>query len=366
MPYCHKKVLSFLLTTKCNLACKYCYGIRKIEYRTLDFDFAKCAIDEYVKNGIVDRIRFFADGEPTTEPKLMKKIYDYAMSINPDLKSEIQTNGVFNTELAKWLAYHMDEIWISMDLLPDTNDINRVTKNNKPTSPLIEKNLRYFTSLKDKKAMIGVRSTITAQNIDRQKEGIDYFADNFDIKHIWVDPIFVPVEKEGKTIEDIEMMHFAVKFVEAHRYADQKQTFYESNFTTNFDGPTDRNCRSCVPMPHLTTDGYVSACEMASVGAKPDHMDVFIYGKYDKENNKIIYNNDRIRILQSRNLQNLPECRFCIARMHCAGYCPGETQNENMNLFKIKNKICAPLRYIYSEIGNDYDKFKGEFPHKHP
>ena len=45
MPYCHKRVLSFLLTTKCNLACKYCYGMRKIEYRKLDINFAKCAVD---------------------------------------------------------------------------------------------------------------------------------------------------------------------------------------------------------------------------------------------------------------------------------------------------------------------------------
>ena len=366
MPYCHKRVLSFLLTTRCNLACKYCYGMRKIEYRKLDINFAKCAVDEFIENGVVDRIRFFADGEPTTEFELMKEIYEYAKKANPKIKAEIQTNGVFSEEIADWLAANMDEIWISMDLLPDTNDINRVTRNGQPTSPLIEKTLRYLDFKKDKRAMVGVRGTITVENIDRQIEGIDYFADNFNVRHIWVDPIFPPVDDTEKKIEEISMMHFAVKFVEAHRYADKKGTFYESNFTTNFDGETDRNCRSCVPMPHITTDGYVSACEMASVGKDPGHMDVFIYGKYDKENNKIIYNYDRIRILQSRNLHNLPDCQLCIARKHCAGYCPGETQNENKNLFRIKDKVCIPLRYIYSEIGQDYKKHNGEFEHKHP
>lgn len=366
MPYCHKKCLSFLLTTRCNLACKYCYGNRKIEYRKLDIDFAKCAIDEFVGKGTTDIIRFFADGEPTTEPELMKEIYEYAIKVNPNVKAEIQTNGVFNEELAYWLAMHMDEIWISMDLLPDANDVNRVTKNGQPTSPLIEKTLRYLDSIKDKRAMVGVRGTITVENINRQIEAIDYFADNFNVTHIWVDPIFAPVDRDEKEIEEISIMAFAKEFVKAHRYADQKGTFYESNFTTNFDGETDRNCRSCVPMPHLTTDGYVSACEMATIGRNPGHMDVFIYGKYDKENNKIVYNFDRIRILQSRNIDNLPDCKLCIAQKHCAGYCPGETQNENLNLFKIKDKICKPLRYIYSEIGNDYAKHNGEFKHKHP
>lgn len=366
MPYCNKRIISFLLTSRCNMACKYCYGARKAKYTVLDLDFAKCGIDEYVATGVVNGIRFFGDGEPTTEPELIKQICAYARKFKPDVNCEIQTNGFFNPRLAEWLAYNMDEIWVSMDLLPETHDMFRVTVSGKPTSVVIERNLKYFKNLENKRAMVGVRSTITPYNIDRQKEGIDYLL-SLGIKHIWVDPIFAPVsETEDKTFEPIDNMHFARRFIEAREYGKTRGVLYESNFTTNFDGPTCYNCRSCLPMPHLTMDGYVSACEMCTSGENAAQMDAFIYGKYDKENNRIIYDKKKIDVLQSRTLDNLPECRDCIAREHCAGFCLGETLNERGDLFTIKKTVCEPLRYIYAKIGGDYARFGGEFKYKHP
>lgn len=366
MPYCNKKIISFLLTSRCNMACKYCYGARKAEYKTLPLDFAKCGVDEYVKTGVVNGIRFFGDGEPTTEPKLIKAITEYARTYNKEINCEIQTNGFFNLELAEWLADNMDEIWVSMDLLPDTHDMFRVTRSGKPTSGIIERNLKFFQNYKGKRAMVGVRSTITPYNIDRMKEGIKYLYD-LGIRYIWVDPIFAPVsEVDDKTFEPINNMHFARRFIEAREYAKTLGVFYESNFTTNFDGPTCYNCRSCLPMPHLTMDGYVSACEMCTSGENANQMDAFIYGKYDRENNRIIYDQKKIEVLQSRTLSNLSECQDCIAKEHCAGFCLGETLNERGNLFKIKKIVCEPLRYIYAKIGNDYGRFGGEFKYKHP
>jgi len=366
LPYCNKRIISFLLTSRCNMACKYCYGARKADYNKLDLDFAKCGVDEYVATGVVNGIRFFGDGEPTTEPDLIKQICAYARQYRENINCEIQTNGFFNLQFAQWLALNMDEIWVSMDLLPDTHDMFRVTKTGKPTSPIIERNLKYFQSFKDKRAMVGVRSTITPYNIDRQKEGIDYLK-ALGIKYIWVDPIFAPVsEAEDKTFEPINNMHFARKFIEAREYAKSQGVFYESNFTTNFDGPTCYNCRYCLPMPHLTMDCYVSACEMCTNGKNAGKMDAFIYGKYDKENNRIVYYPERIEVLQSRTLSNLPDCQDCIAKEHCAGFCLGETLNENGSLFDIKKVVCEPLRYIYAKIGGDYAQFGGEFRYKHP
>lgn len=366
MPYCNKKIISFLLTSRCNMACKYCYGARKSDYNVLDLDFAKCGVDEYVATGVVNGIRFFGNGEPTTEPQLIKDICGYARKFREDINCEIQTNGFFNLKFAEWLAYNMDEIWVSMDLLPETHDMFRVTRTGKPTSAIIERNLKYFHGLKDKRAMVGVRSTITQYNVDRQKEGIEYLY-NLGIKHVWVDPIFAPVsEAEDKTFEQINNMHFARKFIEARQFAKGLGVFYESNFTTNFDGPTCYYCRSCLPMPHLTMDGYVSACEMCMSGSKPEGLEAFIYGRYDRENNRIIYDKKKIEVLQSRTLKNMPDCQDCIAKEHCAGFCLGETLNERGNLFKIKDVICEPLRYIYAKIGNDYKQFGGDFKYKHP
>jgi sulfatase maturation enzyme AslB (radical SAM superfamily) len=370
MPYCDKKVISFLLTTHCNLHCKYCYGARHAKKRVLDWNFAKRALEDYVGGvGGVKQIRFFADGEPTTEMELLKKIYYEAIRLEPEMQAEIQTNGVFSEETGDWLGKNLDYIYFSVDLLPEDHDRYRVTRDGKQSSPYILENLKYLKNMPDRKAKIGIRATITKYNINRQKEGMDYYYDNYGIDIFWVDPIFPPVfDVAEKIFEPINMDEFAVEFVDAHNHAWERDIFYESNYTTNFDGKTDKACRSCLPMPHLTVDGYLSACEMATYGEDDEKMDAMIYAKYDAGNDKIDYDENKLRILRNRTLTNMPaECQICVAQEQCAGFCLGETLNEIGSLFRVKASVCKPLRYIYGEIGYLYEqKYPNGFPSKHP
>jgi radical SAM protein with 4Fe4S-binding SPASM domain len=378
MPYCDKKAVSFLLTTQCNLRCTYCYGARNTDKKVLDWRFAKRVLEDYVGAGKIKHIRFFADGEPTLEMELLKKIYEEAKRLQPNIQAEIQTNGVFSEETTKWLGENLDYVYVSIDLLPEAHDKYRVTAGGKPSSPVILKNLERFKEMRDKKAKIAVRATITKHNIEKQKEGIDFYHDKYGIEIFWVDPIFPPVSDVAeKTYEPIDMMQFAATFVDAHNYAWERGVFYESNLTTNFDGKTDKACRACLPVPHLTMDGYLSACEMATYGKDAGKMDAMIYARFDPEADKIIYDEEKLRILHSRVLplktshqsSMLPdECHSCAAGEYCAGFCLGETLNENGSLFKIKTRVCKALKYIYGEIGHLYpDKFGPEgFPHKHP
>lgn len=50
MSHCNKKMISFFLTTKCNLCCRYCYNAKErneIEEHSLSLDIAKAGIDWY-------------------------------------------------------------------------------------------------------------------------------------------------------------------------------------------------------------------------------------------------------------------------------------------------------------------------------
>lgn len=44
--------------------------------------------------------------------------------------------------------------------------------------------------------------------------------------------------------------------------------FYGSILTCNFGDTVTTHCRACLLVPHLITDGYVSACDMALFGKK--------------------------------------------------------------------------------------------------
>lgn len=330
MAHVNKEMISFFLTTKCNLDCSYCYTNKlKHQHQTLDFEFAKLGIDEYFQTDMKKHIRFFGAGEPTCEFGLMKKIKDYAYNIvGSDLSVELQTNGVFEERIREWLSDNVDIIWVSSDGLPELQDQNRRTVKGEPTSKELAKNVRYLTQ--NGKGMTGIRSTITSANVYKQKENIEYFM-GLGVKHIWTDPIFPSVGK--KQISDsLDIMEYAKEFLKAKEYADKNGISYGSILTCNFDEKTIYSCRACIPVPHLTTDGYVSACDMALYGKDENHMSVFIYGKWDKQNNRIIYDENKINNLRSRYADNMLGCKNCSAKNRCAGYCLGEVANETGNM----------------------------------
>ena len=292
MPHSSKEMISFFLTTRCNLNCIYCYTNKSTfehQDQTLNLDFAKAGIDDYYETNYKRHIRFFGAGEPTEEFDLMKKIYYYAKDKDYRTTAEIQTNGCFSEEVAKWLAWNVDIIWISSDGTPDIQDYYRPMLSNSKSSEILERNIRYIVNQKCESGVVGIRSTITDSNYEKQIEMIKYFS-KMGIKNFWVDPVFPSIgEIESHNRWKFDMGKFIEKFIEAVRYAYSHGMTYGSILTCNFDEPGEVACRALLPVPHLTTDGYISACDMALFGNDNNHMDVFIYGKWDEEKKKIIY-----------------------------------------------------------------------------
>ncbi len=351
MAHVKKEMLSFFLTTKCNLACRYCYTNKEKEKhkdQTIPFEFAKLGIDYFIYE--YPHIRFFGAGEPTQEFNLMKKIRNYAYDkVGNKLKLELQTNGVFPETVRGWLAKHADIIWVSFDGLPDVQDYYRPLKRTgKPSSPFIEKNVKYLRNYG--RGMTGVRVTITNKNIRQQKEMVDYFA-KLGVKHIWTDPLFhsvgdKPISENvnAETVKPlIDIEKYVDEFIQAQRYAKIKKIFYGSFLACNFDEETQYHCRACIPVPHLTTDGYISACDMALYGEDNNHMNLFIYGKWDEKNNKLAFFKERICYLQSRSVHSIKNCKDCPVKLNCGGYCLGEVVNETGNLFGNKKYVCRSI-----------------------
>ncbi|GHT51726.1 hypothetical protein AGMMS49982_09920 [Bacteroidia bacterium] len=340
----------------------YCYNSKEraeLEEKSLPLEIAKAGIDEYFANNKSRHIRFYGPGEPTMEFELMQQITDYARQKGGDaVTTELQTNGAFSPKVREWILDNLNIVWISFDGTPDIQNEQRPFPNQKPSAPTIEDNIKWLYANKgERNLMVGARVTMTDLNVNHQKEMVDYFS-SLSIQYIWTDPIFPEVKKrpvcEDKDREEmyhIDLEVYVKNFIEAHRYAKQKGVFYGSFLTCNFDGEAKINCRACTPVPHLTTDGYVSACDMALDGENAYHMNCFIYGKWDRQNKKFTYFEDKIKTLQNRNVDNLPHCKNCIAKLHCAGHCLGEVQNATGNINGQIPPICNAVRTLYKELG---------------
>ena len=356
MARCRKQQIHFFLTNDCNLNCEYCYvNKQKDKISKLDINFARCAIREFFSSSKSRWIRLFGEGEPTMEFSLMKQLKDYAHSLAGDeLKVELQTNGCFSQEVADWVSKNADIVWISHDG-PSANEIQRKTLDNKDSSPVIEKNIRFLAEHDN--IVVGIRSTITSRNVNKQKEIVEFFS-KMGVKAIASDPVFFKVG--SKSHKDIDLMEFAKEFLIAKKRADKLGIFYTTILTTNFDEKTKTACQACLPYPHLTPDGFVSACDMATNGKTP--LQDLIYGRYDKKNDRIEYFQHKIRLLQSRNTGNLEKCKDCEVLSNCAGGCLGETLNETGSLFGKREDVCNAVRYLAKNMGLN----KGTYPYLHP
>jgi len=355
-------MVSFFLTTRCNLRCIYCYNSEKraaIKEQSLPLHIAKAGMDYFFSANQSRHIRFYGPGEPTQEFELLKSIVEYGKEkVGDELTAELQTNGCFGHHVREWLLDNVNIIWVSFDGEPKIHDANRPCANGKPSSPIIEENVKWLLSNADEnKLMIGARVTTTNDNVYRQKQTVDYFS-SLGIKYIWTDPVFpsvgiVPVccDKQKLGEYSFDMDAYADNYIEAYRYAKKSGIFYGSFLTCNFDGKCNKHCRACTPVPHFTTDGYVSACDLVTFGQEAHHMDCFVYGKWNEEKKQFEFDETKVQMLQERTTDNMHHCKTCEVREHCGGYCLGETLNESGILLGQKPKTCNAIRRIAKEIG---------------
>lgn len=352
MAHVRKQQITIMLSAVCNLACRYCYtlknlGIKK-EHNEIDFNFAKRAISDFFRDYSSREIRFYGAGEPTVKFELMKRIKDYAYELaGQKLVVELQTNGYFNKKVADWIFDNVNILWISADGTPDIQDLQRPTAKGRKTSDIVEKNIRFFTQ--HPKMQVGVRMTVTPITIRRQLEMVTYF-NELGIKYVNAHPACAPVGGSREWIFQWEPEEFASNFLYTHNEAKKLGMFYNSLYICNFDEKTRHACRSLVPYPQLTTDGYVSCCDFAQFGPEydPGPLQQLIYGKYISEEDRIVYDEAKISGIRSRCAENLEigPCQGCEFIYHCAGGCIGQVVNETGSIMGVHPRNCAVTRYL--------------------
>lgn len=382
MPHANKQMISFFLTTKCNLVCTYCYNEddrkalqMKGEEISLPLEIAKAGINMYFDkdnpqnfNPTSSRhIRFYGPGEPSCEFNLMRDIFNYARLVGGDkVTAEIQTNGVFHEDIREWCLDNLNNIWMSFDGLPECHNKQRPLNpfykenfGNRESAQIVEENTKYLIGNKgNRPLMVGARVTITNDNSRKQCEMVDYFH-SLGVRYVWTNPIFPSVGKipfkddEKKQAEyEFDMEAYVEHYVRAYEYAKSKGMQWGSFLIINFDGECNYHCRTCTPVPHITPDGYLTACDLVTIGKEAHHMDIFVYGKWDADTNKFVINDDKVAALQNRRVENMPHCQDCLAKNHCAGYCLGEVLNETGCLYGRKAMACYGVKSLFKKLGN--------------
>ena len=363
MGHYRKQMVSVLLTTRCNLACTYCITSCN-HYQDFDIDprFARRGISDYFEQAGQPYLRFTAVGEPTQRLDLLKELHAHALEISGGrARFELQSNGTFDEEAARWIADNIQVVWLSFEGLPEVQDQLKPTRAGHPSSARVLRNLE----LMQRRTFVGFRATITTLNVHRQREMIRFAADH-GVKAIFSKIMLPPSNPaEDHTFHAAarelctDIMTYARAFIPAWELSRELGVFYGNGYINNFDEDCFIACRTCAPCPHLLPDGHVSACDRATLGTTP--LQEFIYGRYDAGRDAIDYDQDKMYRLRARTVDNMPGCAECPIKYRCAGGCLGTTAQHTGDIVGVDEAYCEAIKYMFECI--DWDPRDGLFPY---
>ena len=137
-----------------------------------------------------------------------------------------------------------------------------------------------------------------------------------------------------------------------HRIAQTDASRFPAGCPLNVNHAVDIKTPPVLPYnPHLTPDGYISACDMVLLGSKPYHMSVFVIGKWDFNKKLFEIDMEKVHNLENRKSSNIEHCKNCVVKLHCGGYCLGEIVNESGYLNGQNTLKCQAIRKLYKELG---------------
>lgn len=313
--------VTLFLTTACNLRCTYCYasaGDTPATYMTMEV--AKRGIDFVIDNARREGapfagVNYHGGGEPSVHWNLMTESLAYARERAGDLEviAASAGNGVFTDRQIDWMIANLNGgISLSFDGLPEVHDQHRPTVRGTGSSGRVMHTMARFDQARYPYA---VRLTVTAEQIPRLPDSIEFILSSFSPVRVQVEPAYQLGRHEGEP--DAETEDFIAAFREAQSRAAPfgHELIYSAarvgTITNHFCGVTQDNF--C-----LSPAGNVSACFEAFSEDNP-FADVFFYGESGPRG--FSFDMDALDRLRGLGVEHRSFCDGCFAKWNCAGDC---------------------------------------------
>lgn len=168
-------MFSVMVTTRCNLNCKYCYEGKKSN-KDMSKETADRVVDWILKMNTEDVINIqFHGGEPLLNFEIIKYIL-LKLKKNKKVEPRMTTNCYYITnEIAEFLKENNFEVYVSIDGPKNVNDINRVDHNGNGSFDKIIEGIRILQSYGNK---VHARGTVTPETAKYYHESGLYLLNN--------------------------------------------------------------------------------------------------------------------------------------------------------------------------------------------
>lgn len=348
------KIITFIVTKDCQLACKYCYLVGKNNNERMPLSVAKKAVDYILNNNDLSFKDYpsviwdFIGGEPFLEIDLLDTLCDYIKMEMYRLnhhwfnsyRFNFTTNGLNydSKKVQQFIAKNKAHlsIGITLDGTERKHDLNRIYKNSEKGS--YKDVVRNIPLWQSQFPGDGTKVTISSADIPFIYESVLHLYD-LGIHQVSINCVFENVWHEGDDILfEGQLMALADTIIDRDLYKDYVCSF----FTENIGKPLD-----C----HFQNQNWCGAGKMLAVDAAGNFYPCTRFAQYslrDKEawiigniHDGIDKNKLRPFLTLDRCTQSSPECINCEVAEGCA-WCQGENFDaaQTHTVFERATAIC--------------------------
>ena len=329
------------LTDDCNLNCKYCYEKDKYKHRKLSFENIKLVIDrETQQNSKFVGISFYG-GEPLLEKDTIFKIVEYTNKLKTKTKFAfgMTTNGVLLDDVFINFIKNNNFLTIgySFDGKKETQNLNRLTINNKGTFEIVEKNaIKLLATFKNVVAMV----VVTKNNINELTENVNYLINlgfktinlQFDFFADWNDEDLITIKENYNKVADLYIEKIKnEENVNIIVFDEKIRTYIKEEYNCNDD------CQLGIKTINIGVDGNFYPC-MQFVG----------------ENNYLIGNcKEGLDIEKRNNLiknshKEMDICKECKIKRRCKHLCCCKNYKTTNDINEVSALTCETERIVIS------------------
>jgi radical SAM protein with 4Fe4S-binding SPASM domain len=338
-------ILTIFQGTDCNLSCKYCYADDKNNHEDIDLQYvsviSKLIVENCKRNKLPFILGFRGSNEPLLKPELIKSCFKICKEIAEKSKVKFYThtitNGVIPKETAIWASKNINEILLSWDGYENIHNENRIFPNGKPSFEYVRNSADIF--LKSNFTKLKVRATITKSSENKLLEIAKYFKE-VGIKYLDFNPLY---QNENNSVNSHlfpDKVNFVRNFIIARNWA--KNNKIDIEFAgTRLNTIHDKQCGIFQKNYAITPDNYLTACFQATQNYN-NKNEKYIFGNYNKLNNSININWEKLNSLYGQLSETYEQCANCFNILHCNKNCPDICPLRD----NYKNFDCTILKWI--------------------
>jgi uncharacterized protein len=364
-----------ILTSKCGLACTYCFADCGIECKSMKEKTARAVIEHSINISKGRRLSLsFFGGEPTIEFGLIKQMVDFVKSKSlfanlPPPYFSITTNGVFGDNILEFLIENNFQITISADGDSEVQDFQRPMRGNGKSSLFVEKTIK---SLSERRYQFKVRATVTNFSVNKMVSAVEWLS-KLGGREIQFEPVSIAgrAREQSDLISKPDCELFIQNLVRAIEKGSQVGVgVSHSSFMNLIDSPFSFCTGGIENKFAVTCDGNITACVEVQNKCHPA-SDIFHIGKVDDQTGVITFsdkNNRKCCKIDDDNIKKSgsgEKCSSCFAVRICGGGCPVRNFHTNGDVNTVDEYRCKVTKrlipYIFYSIddASNIDK-KGE------